>query len=273
MISIIIAWKNRDELYRSIDSFINVVNVLKGEVILVNYCGQLDYERLPKHDDLRIVEITGRDFFNKASANNIGSSYAKNNNLFFCDCDIVLELDAVQRCLELLVLPKSFVTIKHVQEEKINAIDINHIQCFGYHMIIKTRDGQQVEIVDFEEDAATGIRNAPGLLFLTQDHMQKINGYSGFMQGWGWEDQDMICRLTLGLGLSRQQHGTLLHLSHDDHSRTKEYPEVSSRWESRDRMFRSALSRYDQNIFLGTLQEDLLSHSTREVTRSTLCTA
>lgn len=264
MISIVVPWKNRKEIYRSMGAFIEVAQALGGEVILVNYCGQLELSRLPVASCLRIVQVSGREFFNKASANNIGGFLARHDKVFFCDCDIVVDADVVAHCCQLLDTANRFVTIAHVQEEFLNSLEINHIQCFGYHMTIKTRDGKQVEIIDFEEDTATGLRNAPGLLFCRREDFLTINGYGGFLHGWGWEDQDMICRLTLGADLTREQYGTLLHLSHDDNARMQHYPESSSRWESRDRMFRTALSRYDQNQFQGTMSMDVESHTFQE---------
>ncbi len=265
MISIIIPWKNRDEIYRSIFSFIKVAETINAEIILVNYNGTLDHTKLPANNKLRIITVDDCKHFNKASANNIGASFARHSLLFFCDCDILLSTDVIRRCAQLLKELNTFVTIKHAQEEKLNSLESNHIQCFGYNMIIKTRDGRQAEIIDFEEDTSTGLRNAPGLLFVKADDFKAINGYSGFLQGWGWEDQDMICRLTLGLGLKRKQHGTLVHLSHDDQARIGEYPPISNRWESRDRMFRTAISRYDQNQFHGTYTEDFSNHTLNEL--------
>lgn len=261
MISIIVPWKNRREIYRTISAFVDTAQTLHGEVILVNYCGDLDQRKLPESPYLRIIHVSDREFFNKASANNIGGAQARFDKLFFCDCDILLRSDTVDHCCGLLEASLRFVTIAHVQEETLNSLQTTHVQCFGYNMIIKTRDGRQVEIIDFEEDTSTGLRNAPGLLFCKREDFNRINGYGSFLHGWGWEDQDMICRLTLGAGLLRQQHGTLTHLSHDDNARMQEYPLAASRWESRDRMFRTALSRYDQNLFQGTMNEDIESHT------------
>jgi hypothetical protein len=66
----------------------------------------------------------------------------------------------------------------------------------------------------------------------------------------------MISRLTLGRGLRRIMSGNAIHLSHDDHARIAYYPAVTSRWESRDRMFRTALANYDDGNFLGTYDRD-----------------
>lgn len=268
MLSIIIPWKNRDEIYRSITRAVDVADELGGEVILVNYSGDLGLNRLPRSRRLRVIEVGARKYFNKASASNVGARYANYPLLFFCDCDIILESDVVSECSELARSPRTFATVAHIQEESLNSLETTHIRCFGYHMTIKTQDDLEVQIIDFEEDTSTGLRNAPGLLFVKRDDFAEINGYGGFLHGWGWEDQDMICRLTLGLGLQRQQHGTLTHLSHDDRARLAEYPPVPNRWESRDRMFRTALARYDKQMFRGTWIEDVETHSFRERARS-----
>jgi N-terminal domain of galactosyltransferase len=99
--------------------------------------------------------------------------------------------------------------------------------------------------VDNEEDAEKGTRQAPGLLLVRRSDFMRIEGYNGRLHGWGWEDQDMIARLTLGAGLRRIQRGVATHLSHGDTARIAHYPPVRDRWESRDRMFRQALSNYD----------------------------
>jgi hypothetical protein len=264
VLSIIVAWRNRNEIYRTVEQSVAVADALGGEVILVNYSGDLKLTELPRSGSLRLIEVSETKYFNKASANNIGAAYAKNPMLFFCDCDIVLRTDVVKECSTLAQAPKAFVTVAHVQEESLNSLDTTHIRCFGYHLTIKTQDGREVQIVDYEEDTSTGLRNAPGLLFVKREDFAAIAGFAGFLHGWGWEDQDMICRLTLGLGLQRSQHGTLTHLSHDDRARLAEYPPVHTRWESRDRMFRTALGRYDRELFRGTWTEDLSTHPSYE---------
>ena len=261
MISIVVPWRNRDEIYRTQATFLAVAERFGGEFILVNYGGELDASRMLASSSMRILEVADVPHFNKAKANNLGASFACHDTLFFCDCDIIIDHDTAVSCVNLIESEASFVTIKNVKEEKTNSIKANHIRRFGYQLTIDTVDGRRVEIIDFEEDSESGIRNAPGLLFVSLEDFTAIEGYAGYLQGWGWEDQDMICRLTLGLGLRRHQHGFLDHLSHGDFDRMKEYPDSVDRWESRDRMFRKAIARYDQGSFSGTLANDIADHA------------
>jgi hypothetical protein len=94
-----------------------------------------------------------------------------------------------------------------------------------------------------------------------RESFERLGGYDGRLHGWGWEDQDMIARLTLGEGLRRVQSGHVRHISHADEARIRYYPPVKDRWESRDRMFRQALANYDCGHFAGTLAADVIELS------------
>ena len=205
------------------------------------------------------MTILGQQYFNKAAAQNMGAAHAEYPLLFFCDCDILLEPVLVDRlCQKIATTPQSFATLAGVRESEVNSREANHVISFGYELFIRTADGRNLHIVDSEEDGESGERNAPGLLFVRQTDFHSIAGYNSDLQGWGWEDQDMISRLTLGLGLSRIIEGHAVHLSHGDQARIAHYLEVASRWESRDRMFRKALSNYDKADFSGSYSRDLI---------------
>ncbi|MGN7202669.1 galactosyltransferase-related protein [Pedobacter sp. SAFR-022] len=265
MLSIIVSWKNRLELSQSISSISNCAEKLGGEVIVVNYDGdtKLLNSQLENQYNINVVQVQEQPFFNKAAAQNIGAYYAKNNYLFFCDCDIILNTEDVVKLFATVSCDSgTFGTLKGVKETIVNSIDNNHIVSFGYQLNIKTRDGRTLKIIDSEEDATDGTRNAPGLLITSINSFRAINGYNSSLHGWGWEDQDMISRLTLGAGLKREISGTALHISHNDKYRTQYYP-IADRWESRDKMFRTCLSNYDKNIFSGSFLHDVtrLAHN------------
>lgn len=265
MLSIIVSWKNRKELSQSIESLHNTAAALDGELIIVNFDGDKNYldnllaDGSYKH--ARMVNVTGQPMFNKAACNNIGAHHAKYGHLFFCDCDIILEPAVLQTLFSKVRANRgSFGTLEGVKETIINSIQNNHIVSFGYELLIKTQDGRVLRIKDSEEDATSGLRNAPGLLMTSRENFTAINGYNSNLVGWGWEDQDMIGRLTLGAGLQRIFYGNALHISHDDNERVKHYP-LSNRWESRDKMFRQALANYDAANFQGTYSRDVTTYN------------
>lgn len=260
MLSIITTWRDRTELLRTLPGFIAAARSVGGDVTVVNYSGSdaLLNRQLAGHEDsLRVVEVLGQHYFNKSSAQNLGAHHTVHPVLFFCDCDILLDPECIAR-LATRVWERGniFATLAGVRESEINSRGGKHVVSFGYELKIRTADGRSLSIVDHEEDAENGTRQAPGLLLVRRDNFRRIGGYNGNLHGWGWEDQDMISRLTLGAGLTRVALGHAIHLSHDDQARVAHYP-VANRWESRDRMFRAALANYDNADFMGTYERDV----------------
>lgn len=261
MLSIIIPWCDREELRIAAPQFRRVATALKAELVVVNYAGdRAAFGRavLGMDPDV-LVEVTGEKFFNKPAANNLGAWHASSEFLFFCDNDILLDEEGLYGLLERVAgAPSMFGTLKGVSETVVNSRQAGHVTRFGYTLNIATANGRELVIRDHEEDANDGTRNAPGLLLVRRSHFTAAGGYNSALDGWGWEDQDMISRLTLGAGLERVQHGKAMHISHDDEARTRRHRVgCASRWESRDRAFRRALENYDAGSFMGTFDEDV----------------
>jgi hypothetical protein len=269
MLSIVVSWKDRRELERALPSLLDAADAVGGDVNVVNFGGShaLLRAQLGTHAArVAVVDVEAPGLFNKPCAQNLGAAHARHDILFFCDCDIIIEAAVAGHIArELRASPGRFATLAGVRESEANSRGGKHVVSFGYRLDIRTADGRRLQIVDHEEDAVEGTRNAPGLLFVRRDDFLRIDGYNSRLRGWGWEDQDMISRLTLGAGLERLYHGHAIHISHDEASRVVNYG-ITNRWESRDRMFRQALASYDDNDFLGTYRQDV-SESTAAVLR------
>jgi glycosyltransferase involved in cell wall biosynthesis len=263
VLSIVVTWRDREELGRALPSIIASAESVNGEVVIVNFGGDRGLLRRQLDgyaDRCRVVGGPPQPYFHKAVANNIGARFASRPMLFFCDCDIILPEGLVRSLAHRLAQsPGHFATLAGVRETQVNSRGGRHVVSFGYQLDIRTADGRRLRIVDNEEDAAQGTRQAPGLLLANKTDFLSVGGYNGQLHGWGWEDQDMISRLTLGAGLTRLTEGYALHISHDDAGRIAAYPPVSSRWESRDRMFRTALANYDDNNFMGSYAADTVA--------------
>ncbi|MDQ1159510.1 hypothetical protein QE385_003907 [Sphingomonas sp. SORGH_AS 950] len=276
MLTIVVTWRDRDELGRAMPSMVESARSVGGEVVIVNFGGDADRLATQLRDvspPYRVIGGPEQRYFHKAVANNIGARFAASPILFFCDCDIILPDGLVRSLVDRLqAAPGHFATLAGVRETEVNARGGRHVVSFGYQLDIRTADGRRLQIVDNEEDAENGTRQAPGLLLVTKSDFLAIEGYNSQLHGWGWEDQDMISRLTLGGGLTRITQGYALHISHDDEGRIGAYPPVASRWESRDRMFRTALANYDEGRFMGSYSSDNETHcSFREVAPSPAC--
>jgi predicted glycosyltransferase involved in capsule biosynthesis len=262
MLSIIVSWRDRVELAGALPGLLASARAVGGDLTIVNYGGSptMLQDQVGSYvDEVRIVEVSSEQYFNKGRAHNLGVARTQQPMLFFCDCDIVLEPTVVRDLVEQVSASTgAFGTLAGVRESQLNSRNGNHVVCFGYELRIRTADNRELHIVDHEEDAEDGTRHAPGLLVVRRTDFLSVAGYNSQLHvyGWGWDDQDMIARLTLGAGLRRIMHGTATHLSHDDLARVRAYP-MSNRWESRDKMFRQALANYDRADFLGTYESDM----------------
>lgn len=261
MLSIVVSWRDRDELQQALPSLLNTAEEMQGDLTIVNFGGsdmELKRQLGAQASYLNVVTVLEETYFNKARAQNIGAHRTRQDVLFFCDCDIILCPGTIRSAVEQTSGATGlFVTLAGVRETEINSRKARNVVRFGYELNIKVASGAELRIVDSEEDANSGTRQAPGLLLVRRSDFLAVNGYNSRLHGWGWEDQDMIARLTLGRGLRREVCGYGLHISHDDQARVSRYPLVASRWESRDRMFRQALDNYDRGDFLGTYLNDI----------------
>lgn len=260
MLSTIVTWRDRGELPRTLPALLELTDLVGGDVTVVDFDGSpgaLAALVEPWRDRVRVVRIEGRRYFNKSCAQNAGVAHTSQPLLFFCDCDIVVDAPGVAALVRrVAATPGSFGTLAGVRESTLNSRNGSHVTCFGYELLIRTADGRELRIVDHEEDAQDGTRHAPGLLVVRRSDLLSIGGYNSRLHGWGWEDQDMICRLTLGAGLTRTAEGAAVHISHDDAARVGAYPNAD-RWASRDHMFRQALANYDRADFEGTYESDV----------------
>jgi hypothetical protein len=273
MLSIIVSWRDRVQLGVALPSLVATAQRVGGEVAIVDYGGDSDLLRTQlTATPVRVVRVHGETYFNKARAQNIGAASTSQPVLFFCDCDIIVEPESVAAlAADVARSPGHFATIAGVVESVRNARRAGNLVRFGYQLDLRLMNGRALQIIDHEEDAETGARQAPGLLMVRRPDFTSVQGYNGRLHGWGWEDQDMIARLTLGAGLTRIQRCTVTHLSHGDHERMAHYPQATSRWESRDRMFRQALAFYDAGDLLGTFEVDRasLQHGPIDLTSGT----
>jgi hypothetical protein len=258
MLSTIVTWRNRPQIARCAGSFVELCRRLDGEVVIVDMGG--DAAQLAAHlGELRravtVVRLEAQEFC-KPIAQNVGAARSHHPLLFFCDCDTVLDIDAIVDLVRSVQADEqAFGSVAHVRESEPAGLARGQILTFGYQLSITLVNGRTLQIVDGEPDPLHPTRKAPGLLVVRRSHFVEVGGFDSNLRGWGWEDQDMIARLTLGAGLRRVSRGSALHITHDDASRVAEYRE-KDHWATRDRSFRQALANYDRGAFVGTYARD-----------------
>jgi glycosyltransferase involved in cell wall biosynthesis len=256
-LSVVIPWRARDELATTLRHNRARLISSAAEVMVVS-CGgdSRQLMRLTKVVDLpglRLLHIAKRRF-NKSLALNVGAAMARASRLLFLDADILLDDAMLDDATSLLRRP-GFVNVERVHE---SAIRHPHRQSRLLHVAhridLLTTDGRRATIETNRLRLADRSRSAPGLVLLRRDDFVAVGGMSSDLEGWGWEDLDLLVRLQLKLGLPQRLTGEVTHLSHDDSQRdTRGRP----RAETETTNYLRCLARYAGGNFMGTYRSDV----------------
>jgi hypothetical protein len=140
---------------------------------------------------------------------------------------------------------------------------------FGWKLIrgavgvieLVTTDDRRVKVETNRTRFADGSRSGPGLILLAREHFLHVDGMNSQLEGWGWEDNDLVARLQLMLGLSERRAGSATHLSHGDHLRCVN---GRSRMETANANIARSLARDAQGNFQGTYRADVAAWQARQ---------
>lgn len=80
---------------------------------------------------------------------------------------------------ELNSRPGTFATLAGVRESQRNSRRAGNVVCFGYQLNIRLANGRRLQIVDNEEDAELGTRQAPGLLLARRSAFLRLRRKTG----------------------------------------------------------------------------------------------
>lgn len=258
-LSIVIPWCDRDELAETLAHNRARFVASRAEVIVVN-CGG-DRAQLARHaaatemPGLRVVHVPARRF-NKSLALNVGAWAARAPRLFHLDADILLgEDDLLSRARALLGRP-GFVNVERVHESagQRRGHRRSHLEHVAHLIELQTRNGRRASIETNRFRLVDQSRSAPGLVLLRRADFIAVGGMSSDLEGWGWEDLDLLVRLQLGLGLRQRLAGEVTHLSHDDRRRDTR---GRRRTETEADNYRRCLARYAAGHLAGTYRADL----------------
>ena len=199
-----------------------------------------------------IGQIQGTKF-NKSLALNIGTFVAQAERLFFLDTDILLREDFLPQALKLLDRP-CFVTIDRVFESKRSTGLHHQLREIAYSIELVGPRNRKVRLETNRVRFYDSSRSGPGLILLTREHFLQVDGMNSELEGWGWEDLDLIARLQLALGLRWHRVGATTHLTHSDELRTfRNYTRAADE----EANFSTCLANYSLGHYLGTYSEDI----------------
>lgn len=269
MISIIIPWRNRQQIASTFARFREVADDIQGEIIIVNFGGDYTFlnSLLPRQGRhrVKIINLNGIPYFNLSATRNIGAYHASHELLLFCDCDVFINTDVVRRNVDTLIThSNTFATPEWLVETDKSSLNDGKIARFRIDMTITLDDGRVIEVPMETKNKAEGARYASGQMFVRKAMLLSINGYNSGFQNWGWEDIDLMIRLKAELGASWVADGIFTHLTHSDEERVLHYKNQDLK-NSSDRAYTKGFERYNQGNFLGTYHEDIARFHDYEV--------
>jgi predicted glycosyltransferase involved in capsule biosynthesis len=258
--SVIIPWCNRQELSETLEKNLPIFEKNEAEVIISNIGGDPSMlQDILQSFPYPVKTIFRPDItsFNKCLALNMGVSAATGTYLFLLDTDIILEEDLLPAAAALLE-NNCFLTIRKVYESQKNATAArSFISELAYFIEVTDINSNKALIETSRHYINEKSRSAPGLVMMRKEHFMKVNGMNTDLSGWGWEDNDLLCRLQLKLSLKWEKISSAIHLTHTDQQRMINN---NSRKASEAANYAKCLDNYSQGNYAGTYKEDLQKH-------------
>lgn len=220
----VIAWRDRPELAETLAHNARHLAAHDAEIVVVNCGGQPTAALTEALARLALPRLRWLDVpvprFNKSLALNLGAWAARAGRLFFLDADVLLEPDVLPAALGHLDAGPCLVTVERVRESQAApAPSYPALAEIAYTIELVTPDGRTAQVETNRVRPGDGSRSGPGLVLLPRDQFLAVDGMNAALEGWGWEDLDLLARLQLALGLPRRRAGTVVHLSHGDDRR------------------------------------------------------
>jgi glycosyltransferase involved in cell wall biosynthesis len=263
-LSVVVPWRDRAELAEVLAAHGELLATTPAgpvELVVANGGGRreeldglLAAARLPRSLAVTRVALP-EEPFNKSLALNLGVSQARGPYLFLLDADVRLEQDFLPRAVERLGGGGCFVTVERVLEAEGSRPPVGEELAEMAHLFdFVLRGGRRLRLETNRIHYDDGSRSGPGLILLARDDFVAVGGMSSDLEGWGWEDLDLVARLGLGPGLERVELGTVTHLSHGDDVRDLKGP---NRAASEGLNFARCLANYSRGHLLGTYHDDV----------------
>jgi glycosyltransferase involved in cell wall biosynthesis len=254
MISVIIPWCNRQTIATT--ARLNLPFFQNKEIIVVNFGGNKNdiisaFSKLDI-DDISIIHVDNDDGqFNKSMAINIGIWQAQGSYIFILDEDIRICSFDIEEALS-WIERQCVVTLGYVVDE------LGSLPKWGgnlttlRHLIELSFADHTTALVETSAiNCGNFSRSCPGLLMGKRSWFMDLQGYNSDLKGWGWEDIDVLVRLSR-LGYQRKQVGWGWHLWEGD------VPNPTAEKIASEMANRAlALANYAEANFFGSLERDI----------------
>jgi glycosyltransferase involved in cell wall biosynthesis len=249
--SVVIPWWNRPELRRTLDANGLLLTRHGAEVVVVNCGGDAaDAAQLAGYTAAPVRHVVIPDAVrNRSLARNLGALCSTGSVLFFLDCDIILQSDIFAEAAPLLE-ENCFVTIrKRVESQPEPAPHLQFIKETIHSREYVCEDGRRAKTQQIF--GGDGSNSGIGQMLVKRADFVHIGGYNSALEGWGFEDDDVVLRLQFLLGLRSMMIGEVVHLTHGNDLRG------GSPRHDLPRNRRICFDNYSRGAFVGTYEEDV----------------
>jgi glycosyltransferase involved in cell wall biosynthesis len=259
-ISTIIPWSNRPELAITLRENQAQLASSASEIIVVNCGGDsgMVEQAVRQIPNLKLANI-GVNAFNKALALNVGASLAQGETLFLMDADVRLAPHLIERMAARTSPGSAFTTVERLTESEPAMEPGGAVAEVAHSIELVLLDGMRISLDTNRIRYSDGSRSAPGLLMVARKDFYGVGGMNSDLQGWGWEDLDLIIRLKAKGHLEHHFVGEAMHLSHGDDKRSFH----SAKGQDEVENFLVCLANYRLGHFVGTYEDDKTTRSNK----------
>jgi predicted glycosyltransferase involved in capsule biosynthesis len=188
----------------------------------------LDFTFIDSRDEYTLVY--NNDLVKKCAGYNHGAKYSDTDILIFLDVDIIVDCNKLLECindardndsLECLIGYNgcAFYMTQQGEKQFLNTLNVEDLYSRIKNLHLVTNNANEFALLG--NTKAVG-----GCLIMTKKSFNQINGFNPFFIGWGYEDNEIICRAhRLGLNVTKSNivDHFLYHLPHSDPTKDKSH--------------------------------------------------
>lgn len=215
-LEVLIPVKGRKTLTKTILSLIDIDLI---DLITIITVDELDFSetKLTNNPKLRVIQLKKQVEFVKSFYLNQGIKLSLGKFILISDADIIWNTRAVAELYHSVCFQNK--TIAHVADVQESEIQNHALKRSRFTPVVVKITPQHFQVKIVSESVSLK-RPGCGLICTKKETLLSLGGFNESLQGWGWEDQDLLIRGQI-LDCQIAKVGEVIHLSHDDSLRNQ----------------------------------------------------
>lgn len=251
-LEVLIPVKGRNTLSQTIASLLNIelidlITIIRGDE-LIDLEGKLDNKKI------RQLKIKDNNNFQKSYYLNRGIKESLGQIILVSDADIIWSLNTIKALHNIVNSDiNNIAHIADVQESEAHNYALKRPRFIPIIDKIKPKYFS-IKIIS---DQLYSQRPGCGLICIHRQSLLNLGGYNEHLQGWGWEDQDLLIRAQI-LGYKIVRIAQVIHLSHGDNLRNQSGQNPLN---TRNQNIITSCQMLSQGIIKGSLNDPITDSS------------